>query len=95
MQVIVKGEQWTRCLVDRGGAAGTAGGVRTASVSPWTLHVRAIGRTWRLAGESLGLDPGAPDKLLLAKVASALQLPAGCLDGHAVDRAPNIVVVRP
>jgi hypothetical protein len=95
MEAIVKEEQWTRCLVDQDGVTGTATEVRTAAVLPWTLHVRAIGRTWRLAGESLGLDLGAPDKLLLAQVASALKLPPGCLDGNAVDRAPNIVMVRP
>jgi hypothetical protein len=95
MNAIVKSERWERCLVDQDGAPGAAPAVRTARMTPWTLHVRALGRTWRLAGESLDLDPDAPDKIVLAQVASALRLPAGGLDGHAVDRAPQTLMVRP
>jgi len=93
MHAIVKGERWQRCLVD--GDAGSAPGAQETSTAPWRLHVRAVGQTWRLAGESLDLDRAAPDAVLLAQVARALQLPPGSLVGYAVDRAPDVVVVRP
>jgi hypothetical protein len=61
----------------------------------WTLHVRAHGRTWNLAGESTGIDPRSVDRILLAQLARRLQLAPGALDDHAVDRADHLVMVRP
>jgi hypothetical protein len=65
------------------------------SQKPWTLHVRAKGRTWRLAGEETGLDPDAADSALLERLAQSLGLGQGALKGYAVDRAKEALVVRP
>jgi hypothetical protein len=69
--------------------------MHVVSVKPWTLHVRAAGRTWRLAGDSLGLESKLPDAQMLVLVARLLGLLPGSLDGYAVDRADDVVVVRP
>jgi len=90
---ILKEERWERCLVN--GSSGGGATVREMCSRTWTLHVRALGRTWRLDGDAVGLDLQAPDSALLVRVARALGLAAGVLEGHAVDRAPGIVVVRP
>jgi hypothetical protein len=61
----------------------------------WTLHVRALGQTWCIPGESSGIDPRSADRILLAELARRLQLAPSALDDHAVDRADDLVMVRP
>jgi hypothetical protein len=61
----------------------------------WTLHVRAVGRTWNIPGESSGIDPRCVDRILLAELARRLELAPGALDDHAVDRSEKLLMVRP
>lgn len=67
----------------------------TAKSTLRTVHVRAAGMSATLDAREVEIAPGDPDEKILEVVAHALGLDPRALEGHAIDRGFDSMVVRP
>ena len=69
--------------------------LRNEEAKSYTVHLRTQGRSYELAGDEVGLPASAADDELLARVAALVDMSPRKLEGHAVDRHDDVVVIRP